>query len=301
MKQNAMKLAFGRKRALALALILACAMPGLASAQTHFKSPEVAVESLVDSIAINDEAQMRAILGGGYRQLLPLDDLSHDDMMGFLEAWAKGHRVVMQGDKLAQLELSNGWVLPIPLVHDAAGWRFDAQAAQKELVTRRIGRNELAVIDALHKYVEAQKKYAAQDYDGDGVLEYSQKIVSTPGTQDALLWMNENGELVGLVDPLMDATGLKGGYYGYRFKVLKSQGDAAKGGALNYLNNGQMTDGFALIAWPVSYGNSGVMTFIVNQDGQIYEQSLGKNTAAHAKAVTRFNPDASWVPVPSTP
>ncbi len=301
MKQNAIKLAFGRKQVVALALILAISVPGVVAAQTHFNSPEVAVESLVDSMAVNDKELMRAILGGGYQQLLPLDDLSHDDMMGFLEAWAKGHRVVMQGDKRAQLELSNGWVLPIPLVHDAAGWRFDTQAAQKELLTRRIGRNELAVIDALHQYVEAQKKYAAQDYDGDGVMEYSQKIVSAPGTQDGLLWVNENGELVGLVDPLMDATGLRDGYYGYRFKVLKSQGDAAKGGALNYLNNGQMTDGFALIAWPIRYGDSGVMTFIVNQDGQIYERSLGKNTAAQAKAVTRFNPDASWVPVQSTP
>jgi len=301
MKQDAMKLTAGRKQVFALALMLTCACPAWAAVQTHFKSPEVAVDSLVDSIAINDEAQMRAILGNNYRQLLPLDDLSHDDMMGFLEAWAKGHRVVVQGDKRAQLELSNGWVLPIPLIHDAAGWRFDAQVAQKELVTRRIGRNELAVIDTLHKYVEAQKKYAAQDYDGDGVLEYSQKIMSTPGIQDGLAWVNENGELVGLVDPLMDTRGLKDGYYGYRFKVLKAQGDAAQGGAQNYLNHGQMSDGFALIAWPVRYGDSGVMTFIVNQDGQVYEKSLGKNTATLAKAVTRFNPDTSWAPVASVP
>jgi len=301
MKHNVKKLAIGHKHVIALALMLAISVPGVVAAQTRFNSPEVAAESLVDSMAVNDREQMRAILGRGYQQLLPLDDLSHDDMMSFLEAWAKGHRVVMQGDKRAQLELSNGWVLPIPLVHDAAGWRFDAQTAQKELVTRRIGRNELAVIDALHNYVEAQKKYAAQDYDGDGVLEYSQKIMSTPGTQDGLLWVNENGELVGLVDSLMDTSGLKDGYYGYRFKVLKSQGDAAQGGAQNYLKNGQMSGGFALIAWPVRYGDSGVMTFIVNQDGQLYEKSLGKNTATLAKAVTHFNPDASWIPVPSTP
>ena len=301
MKHNVKKLAMGHKHVIALALMLAISLPGVVAAQTRFNSPEVAAESLVDSMAINDKEQMRAILGGGYQQLLPLDEQSHDDMMSFLEAWAKGHRIVMQGDKRAQLELSNGWVLPIPLVHDTAGWRFDTQAAQKELLTRRIGRNELAVIAALHNYVEAQKKYAARDYDGDGVMEYSQKIMSTPGTQDGLLWVSESGELVGLVDPLMDTTGLKHGYYGYRFKVLKSQGDAAKGGALNYLNNGQMTDGFALIAWPMRYGDTGVMTFIVNQDGQIYERSLGKNTAAQAKAVTRFNPDASWVPVQSTP
>jgi len=297
MKQNAMKLTYGRKQILSLALVLTCAWPAWAAAQTHFKSPDVAVESLVESVAINDKEQMRAILGTRYSQLLPVDDLSHEDALVFLEAWAKGHRVVMQGDKRAQLELSNGWVLPIPLVHDAAGWRFDTQAAQKELVTRRIGRNELAVLDAMRLYVEAQKKYATQDYDGDGVLEYSQKIMSTPGTQDGLAWVNENGELVGLVDSLMDTSGLKDGYYGYRFKVLKAQGDAAQGGALNYLNHGQMTEGFALIAWPVRYGDSGVMTFIVNQDGQVYEKSLGKNTAALAKAITRFNPDASWNPV----
>lgn len=301
MKQNAMKLGFGRKQVVALALVLAFSVPSLAAAQMHFNSPEVAMESLVDSLATNDEGQMRAIIGNDYRKLLPLDDVSHDDLISFLEAWAKGHRLLMQGDKRAQLELSNGWVLPIPLVHDAAGWRFDTQAAQKELVTRRIGRNELAVLDAMHKYAEAQIKYATQDHDGNGVLEYSQKIMSTPGTQDGLLWVNESGELVGLVDPLLDTQELKEGYYGYHFKVLKAQGDAASGGALNYLSHGQMTEGFGLVAWPVRFGDSGVMTFIVNQDGQVYEKSLGKNSAALAKALTHFNPDASWVPVPSNP
>lgn len=301
MKQNTQQLGLATKLFTTLALAFTLGVPSLATAQTRFDSPEVAAEALVESLAINDESQMRAILGDGYRTLLPLDDVSHDDMLGFLEAWAKGHRVLKQDDARAVLELSNGWVLPIPLVHDSSGWRFDVRAAQKELLIRRIGRNELAVIDAMHKYVEAQKKYASQDYDGDGVMEYSPKIMSTPGTRDGLLWVGESGDIEGLVDPVMDAHGLKDGYYGYRFKVLKAQGESASGGARNYLRNGQMTEGFALLAWPVRFGDSGVMSFIVNQDGQVYEKSLGADSAVRARGITRFNPDASWKPVTSTP
>ena len=286
----------------ALLLALALCLPFSAYAQTHFTSPTIAVEALVDSVAINDPAQMRAILGEDYRQLLPLDEASQDDLFGFLEAWAKGHKLLQPSDHKAYLELSNGWVMPIPLVEDKQGWRFDSQAAKDEIRIRRIGRNELAAIEALHEYVRAQKEYFAHDFDEDGEAEYAQRLLSTPGEYDGLLWVNENGEVTGLVDPLMDVENLKKGYYGYHFKILKAQGAAAQGGSFSYLNaDGQMDGGFALIAWPVRFGDSGVMTFIVNQDGQVYEKSLGKNTAALAQAVTRFNPDASWALVPSSP
>ncbi len=282
---------------LTASLLLPCAL----AAQTRFSSPEMAVDALVESLAINDETQMRAILGKDYRSLLPLDAVSQEDLSAFLEAWAKGHRLVMQGDAEARLELSSGWVMPIPLVKEASGWRFDVQEAQNEIRQQRIGRNELAVIGAMHAYVEAQKKYAEQDYDGDGIFEYSQKIMSTPGTQDGLLWVLEDDVIDGLVDPLVSVQDLKDGYHGYRFKILKAQGEAAAGGRLSYLEEGQMTRGFAMVAWPLRYGDTGVMSFIVNQDGQVYEKSLGRDSAAIAKAMTRFNPDASWKPVSSVP
>ena len=286
----------------ALLLALALCLPFTANAQSHFASPAIAVEALVESVAINDPAQMRAILGEDYRQLLPLEQTSQDDLSAFLEAWSQGHKLLQPHDGKAYLELSNGWVMPIPLVEDKQGWRFDGQAAREEIRTRRIGRNELAAIETLHEYVRAQKEYFAHDFDEDGEAEYAQRLLSAPGKYDGLLWVDENGVVSGLVDPALNVADLKNGYYGYRFKILKAQGADAQGGAFSYLNEqGQMSKGFALLAWPASYGESGVMSFMVNQDGQVFEKSLGKNTAQRAKNMTRFNPDESWTAIQPTP
>ncbi|MEW5837553.1 MAG: DUF2950 domain-containing protein [Pseudomonadota bacterium] len=286
----------------ALLLALGLCLPLAANAQTYFSSPSMAVEALVESVAINDPAQMRAILGDDYRQLLPLDDVSREDMTNFLQAWAQGHKLIQPHEGKAYLELSDGWVMPIPLIEDKRGWRFDTQAAREEIRTRRIGRNELAAIEVMHEYLRAQKEYFAHDFDEDGEAEYAQRLISAPGKHDGLLWMDVNGDLTGLVDPYLNIADLKGGYYGYHFKILKAQGADAQGGAFSYLNErGQMSEGFALLAWPVRYGDTGVMSFMVNQDGQVFEKALGENTQEIAKRMTRFNPDDSWKPVTFAP
>lgn len=283
------------KGAAALICTLAMSVPcAIAGTQKTFDSPEVAVEALVDSLARNDDAEMRAILGLNYERLVSLDDLSADDRLAFLAAWAKGHRLLRDSDKLARLELNGGWTLPIPVVRTGSGWIFDTRAGKDEMRTRRIGRNELAAIETMYAYVDAQREYAERDRNGDGILEFAQKILSSPGKQDGLSWPTTADEPESPAGPLLETKDLKDGYHGYRFKILKAQGKSAPGGARSYVNGGRMTEGFALVGWPARYGETGLMTFIVNHDGVVYEKYLGPDTANLVGAMTKFNPDASW-------
>ena len=280
----------------ALALSAPCAAAGT---QKTFASPEIALEALVDSLARNDDAEMRAILGLKYDYLLPLNNLTAEDRLAFLGAWAKGHRILRDSDTVARLEVSSGWTLPIPLVRTANGWVFDTRAGKEEMRTRRIGRNELAAIETMRAYVEAQREYAAQDRNGDGIREFAQKILSSPGKQDGLSWPTPPGEPESPAGPLLETKDLKDGYHGYRFRILKAQGKAAPGGARSYVKDGRMTEGFALIGWPARYGETGLMTFVVNQDGIVYQKHLWPNSAAIAGAMTRFDPDPSWTALPT--
>lgn len=280
----------------ALALSAPCAAAGT---QKTFASPEIALEALVDSLARNDDAEMRAILGLKYDYLLPLNNLTAEDRLAFLGAWAKGHRILRDSDTVARLEVSSGWTLPIPLVRTANGWVFDTRAGKEEMRTRRIGRNELAAIETMRAYVEAQREYAAQDRNGDGIREFAQKILSSPGKQDGLSWPTPPGEPESPAGPLLETKDLKDGYHGYRFRILKAQGKAAPGGARGYVKDGRMTEGFALIGWPARYGETGLMTFVVNQDGIVYQKHLWPNSAAIAGAMTRFDPDPSWTALPT--
>jgi hypothetical protein len=150
----------------------------------------------------------------------------------------------------------------------------------------------------MHAYVDAQREYAAKDRDGDGVPYYAQKILSSPGKKDGLSWPTTAGEPESPLGPLFEARDLRDGYHGYRFHILKAQGPAAQGGARNYVKGGRMTEGFALVGWPARYGETGVMTFIVNQDGVVFQKPLGPQSGAIAGAMTRFNPDPSWKAVP---
>jgi len=279
----------------ALAISMTCAAAG---PQKTFATPESAAEALVDSLASNDDAEMRAILGLNSDKLLSLDDLAAEDRLAFLAAWAKGHRILSDSDTLARLEVSSGWTLPIPLVRQAGGWVFDTQAGKEEMRTRRIGRNELAAIETLRAYVDAQREYAEIDRNGDGVREFAQKILSSPGKHDGLSWPTADGEPESPAGPLLETRDLKDGYHGYRFRILKAQGKAAPGGARSYVRDGRMTEGFALVGWPARYNETGLMTFIVNQDGIVYQKYLGPNTDAIARAMTRFEPDASWTALP---
>ena len=284
------------------ALLCALALSGQVAAagvQRTFASPELAVNALVDGVARNDGAEVRSILGIQSEELVPLDSVSLDDRLAFLAAWAQGHRILEDGDKVARLELSTGWTLPIPLVRTSQGWVFDTQAGKAEVRVRRLGRNELAAIETMRAYVEAQEEYAEQDRNGDGIREFAQKVLSSPGKQDGLYWPTADGEPESPAGPLLETRDLKDGYHGYRFRILKAQGKAAPGGALSYVKDGRMTEGFALVGWPARYNETGLMTFIVNQDGVVYQKYLGPDTAAIAGAMTRFDPDASWTALPA--
>ncbi len=282
-----------------LAAILAgLALAAPVAAQSVFPSPDAAVDALVDSLATHDWAKTKVVLGPEYRRLAPEGGNNAEDVTNFLAAWSQGHKVVTTGTGRAVLELANGWQLPVPIVKGATGWSFDTKGAADEMRTRRIGRNELAAIQSMYAYVDAQREYAEADRNGDGVLEYAQKIISSPGRKDGLYWPTVAGEARSPAGPLLDTEKLAEGYHGYRFRILKAQGKAAPGGARDYVRDGRMTRGYALIAWPAKYGETGVMSFIVNHDGVAYQKNLGPDSAAVAKAMTRFDPDASWKALP---
>jgi hypothetical protein len=198
------------------------------------------------------------------------------------------------------------WPFPIPIVKNDAGWRFDNGAGKEELINRRIGRNELAVMQVALAYADAQREYYLGNPRKDKLLQYSQKFVSTQGKRDGLYWPTKEGEPQSPLGPLVAGVRAKGyskagteagvgdAYFGYRYRILKAQGPDAKGGAYDYVVRGKMIGGFALVAYPAQYGASGVMTFIVNHDGVVYERDLGPDSAGAAQKMTRFNPDKTW-------
>jgi hypothetical protein len=291
-------LGFVLAAAVAVALV-----PSLARAQQAYPTAEAAAEAFTDAVARNDDNALRAVLGADWKRFIPTLDVDQDDIYAYLAAWAKSHKVVPQGADKAVLAVGDkGWTLPIPIVKDAAGWKFDPRAGADEMRTRRIGRNELAAMQAVLAYYDAQKEFASRDRNKDGVREYAQKLVSSPGKQDGLFWPTKAGEPDSPLGPLLADIKPGEGYHGYRYRILKAQGKDAPGGAYDYVIGGRMRAGFALVAWPIRYGDTGVMSFIVSHDGQVYEKDLGSGTDGIARGMTRFNPDSSWtkVAVPGT-
>jgi len=198
----------------------------------------------------------------------------------------------------------NGWPFPVPLVEKDGKWSFASRSGLREVVDRRVGSNELDAIEICRGYVEAQQEYATEDHDGNGVLEYAQKVMSTKGKRDGLAWWNADGTLAGPISETI-ARAISEGYkektkpfHGYFFRVLKKQGPSAPLGALDYVVKGKMIGGFALVAWPARYRSSGVKTFIVSHDGVVYEKDLGPDTVKIASGMTRFDPGTGWTPVP---
>ena len=282
----------------AFALAAGLGVPATAWAQKVFPSADAAADAFVDALSRHDGPALREVFGPDYKRLIPVDGVDPEDVTNFLAAWAKGHKIVAADSARATLQVGDGWTLPIPIVKRAAGWSFDTVGAADEMRTRRIGRDELAAIQASYAYVDAQREYAEMDHDKNGVLEYAQKIVSSPGKRDGLFWPNAAGEVQSPLGPLLDTQKFQDGFHGYKFRILKAQGASAKGGVREYVQSGRMTRGFALLAWPARWGESGVMSFQVNHEGVVYEKDLGPNTAASAAAITRFNPDSTWKALP---
>jgi hypothetical protein len=188
------------------------------------------------------------------------------------------------------------WTLPIPIVAGTSGWYFDMEEGADRIRIRRIGRNELDVMQAVLAYYDAQMEYAQQDRNGNGMLEYAQKLTSTPGAQDGLFWEVEAGATPSPLGPLLADRSQGGGYLGYFYRILKAQGENARGGAHSYMLGDKMQAGFALVAWPEEYGESGVMSFLVSHAGIVYEQNLGPDGADTAEAMSAYDPDADWIP-----
>jgi len=274
------------------ALLLGCAQS--AGAQQVYASAEAAAQALHDAVASRDAKAVEKVLGRDWKRFVPATDIDQDDVQAFLAAWDKSHGVQANGQDRAALAVGDGgWTLPIPLVMKGGGWRFDPAGGADEMRTRRIGRNELAAMQAVLAYFDAQKEYAQRDRDGDGALSYAQKLASTPGRHDGLYWpADAQGESP--LGPRFASVKAGEGYHGYRYKILKGQGNDAPGGAYNYVIGGRMRAGFALVAWPIRYGDTGVTSFMISHEGVLYEKDLGPNSAAVAQAMKTFDPDASW-------
>jgi hypothetical protein len=302
----------GRLASCIAAVVLFASVSG-AGAQQSFKSPDDAVNALVS--AANDAwpKGVVTVLGKGGVDIVSSGDKVADEAIRqkFLAAYDAKHEVKMEGDNKAVMIIGpDDFPFPIPLTRKKGVWQFDTAAGRLEILYRRIGRNELEAIQACLAYVDAQNEYAEKDRTGVGVPTYAQRIVSHPGKKDGLYWPAAQGdtEASPLGELVAEATsqGYKVGagrtpYHGYYFKVLTQQGPNADGGELDYVVRGKMIGGFALVAYPAEYGNSGVMTFLVNHKGVVFQKDLGKRTAKRAQRFTWFNPDQTWKKVEVEP
>jgi hypothetical protein len=294
-------------RRMALVLLVALPLTASAAGQKTFATPDAAVDALVAALKADDDAAILALFGTQYKDVLITPDHAANSVLRakMVAAMQTYHLLDDVGnDRRVLLIGEQAWPLPIPLVRDEQGaWRFATEQGIEEIVNRRIGANERNAIGVLQAYLGAQKEYASRDRNGDGVLQYAQKLRSTPGKQDGLYWEADasRGEESSPFGPLVaeSAAYLKGHragdpYRGYHFRILTRQGKSAPGGAYNYVINGHMIAGFAMVAYPDAYGESGVMTFIISQSGKIYEKDLGAATAKLAVAMTEYNPDSKW-------
>jgi hypothetical protein len=278
---------------------------GASHAQQKFKNPEDAVTALVAAVRADNVRDMIAVLGAQGRDIVVSGDPVADQTAraAFLIGYDLKHQVVKKGEDRADLVIGkNDWQLPIPLVQKGGAWQFDAVSGRREVLARRIGRNELSAIQAALAYVDAQNDYAAMNPMGLKVDGYAKRIVSTPGQKDGLYWpaaANEPQSPLGAAFASATIQGYRPGpeaapYHGYYYKVLTGQGANVPGGAMSYLVNGNLIGGFGLVAYPAEYGNSGVMTFVVNHSGVVFQKDLGPNTRRIASRMTAFDPDQTW-------
>lgn len=283
-----------------LALALLAALPGSLLAQDSFPTPDAAAEAFVAALGNEkaDPERLAALLGKDWQSYIPTAGIDRDEVDAFLAHYKAKHQIQQDNPHLAHLVVGDDpWVLPLPIVHAKNGWAFNAKAGGEEIRVRRIGRNEESALEAVQAYHDAQMDFAELDRNGDGVLEYAQKFVSSDGQHDGLYWPEEDGGEESPLGPLFGDELPGDGWHGYHYRILTAQGPSAPGGAYDYLIGGRMTRGFALIAWPVKYGDSGVMSFMISHDGEIFSKNLGPQSGAIALKMTRFDPDSSWTEV----
>lgn len=297
-------------KTLTLIVLLAAAVSS--RAETSFPTPEAAVDALVEAVAARDQAKFDDLLGPTYREFSSGQQsdpaLAQARMDRFEFALKQFRSLHAEGKNRYDLVVgASGWPFPVPLVRGKEGWHFDGAAGVEELRNRIVGANELNAIAALDAYRVAQNAYALEDYDGDGIIEYAQHVASSPGTRDGLYWTVDEddpdaeesplGPLIDMVNAVLGERPEGAPFLGYRFRVLYAQGANAKAGAYEYRVNGHMVGGFAMIAWPADYGDTGIMTFIVNRDGVVYQRDLGDDTATLAEGIDAFDPDSNWTAV----
>lgn len=279
------------------------AQPAPRESQKSFATPQEAIQAVIDAAERNDTAALLQLFGSSGKDIVESGDAAQDktDRAEFVRLAKEKLNVEPNPGNPDHVTFSIGEqdaLFPVPLVRRSGKWEFDSARGKIEILAHRIGSNELNAVDVCRGFVEAQMEYAAYDRDADGILEYAQKIVSSPGKKDGLYWEGEPGNLVPKsfagAALAQEEAGKAVPYHGYRFHILKAQGPDAAGGALNYVVNGKMIGGFALVAWPNEYGVSGIKTFIVSHQGVVYEKDLGTNTSVLARQMIQFNPDKTW-------
>jgi DUF2950 family protein len=288
------------------------ALGATVSQQKSFPSAEEAVKAAVAAAKNNDDGTLLAIFGSQARDLISSGDPVADKQRraGFLQAYDEKNRLVTEGENTILVIGKQDWPFPIPIVKKGESWIFDTNKGREEILNRRIGDNELYTIQVCLAIVDAQREYAMKDRDGSGLLQYAQRFRSEPGKKNGLYWETKAGEEQSPLGPLMAQAQLAGytgqqqssgqtavPYHGYYYRILQAQGKDAPGGAYSYLVKGKMFGGFAVVGYPARYGNSGVMTFIVNHAGKVFQKDLGKNTAAIAQSMKEYNPDSTWAEV----
>ena len=273
-----------------------------------YPDPTAATDALVAASRSGDVKAVLAVLGDRSKAFLVSGDPVADRaaLTRFVELYDRTHELSAPDETTRTLAIGDdAWPFPIPVVKGKTGWSFDTAAGEKEVLKRRVGQNELDVIQTCIGYVEAQRDYLRRNPDGASVPHYADRLLSTPGKRDGLFWQSAPGEPESPMGPAVSGAvgqgytlkrGANAPYHGYHFRILTAQGPNAEGGALDYREDGKLTRGFALVAWPASYGKSGVMSFLVNQSGVVLEKDLGKNTAKVASGIKRYDPGAGWKP-----
>lgn len=297
---------FARSLTAAVCILITCTC-ARRDPVVSFDTPDEAAASLVAALERDDAAELGRVLGPGTEELVRSGDDVADRAArdSFLARYREAHRFVAGGPNDLVLQVGpDHWPLPIPLVRERGRWRFDGAAGADEVIARRIGANELRTIDVMRSYVGAQQEYASIGRDGDPAGVYAQRLRSEPGKHNGLYWETSADESPSPAGPLLAAAASEGygqkpgaPYHGYLYRILLSQGSAANGGARDYLVDGRLRGGFCLLAFPATYGASGVMTFMVNQDGVVWQRDFGEDTARKAAAIHQFNPNDDWTPL----